>query len=187
MINFSWLTKRTRQRGWASSFYPEKSGTAHSQAQILLSLQVALASISMQILAKWKIIHFPSSLSLGGGQGGRRIRTGDRMTGSVHGAITLAWHGAICSLEQRLKPLNQYLGCQPNPDLALCKWVAVDFTCCNVRLGWWSGFLRLLYCMFAMPHLDHVALLLHWCLQTSRHCPGLGLWTVSSHLIPRDE
>lgn len=84
----------------------------------------------MQIVAKWKWIHFHTPHSWPGGQ-------------PANCACMLVWHRDKCSLEHRLKPPNwYYMGHQPNSDLALCRWVAVELTCYGflLQLSWWSGF-----------------------------------------------
>ena len=86
--------------------------------------------VGMQILAKWKWIHFHTPHSWPGGQPANR-------------ACMLVWHRDKCSLEHRLKPPNWYhMGHQPNSDLALCRWVAVELTRYGflLQLGWGSGF-----------------------------------------------
>ena len=100
--------------------------------------------VGMQILAKWKWIHFHTPHSWPGGQPANR-------------ACMSVWHRDKCSLEHRLKPPNWYhMGHQPNSDLALCRWVAVELTRYGflLQLGWWSGFF-----FFLMPYLNIVALL----------------------------
>lgn len=103
-------------------------------------------------------------------------------------ACMLVWHWDKCSLEHRLKPPTWYhMGHQPNPDLALCRWAAVELTCDGLLLlpGWWSGFLCV--CVFfnttfescCSPQSAGIY-------QPQSHPSGLSLWTVGSYLAPRN-
>ena len=128
----------------------------------------------MQIVAKWKWIHFHTPHSWPGGQ-------------PANCACMLVWHRDKCSLEHRLKPPNwYYMGHQPNSDLALCRWVAVELTCYGflLQLSWWSGFF-----FFLMLHLNLVALLTP--LVSTSHRTNLlvfpfPLWTVGSYSALRN-
>lgn len=127
----------------------------------------------MQRVAKWKWIHFHTPHSWPGGQ-------------PANHACMLVWHRDKCSLEHRLKPPNwYYMGHQPNSDLALCRWVAVELTCYGflLQLGWWSGFFFFFFnatfesC--CSPHSTGIY-------QPQNQSLGLPLWTVGSYLALRN-
>lgn len=127
--------------------------------------------VGMQILAKWKWIHFHTPHSWPGGQPANR-------------ACMSVWHRDKCSLEHRLKPPNWYhMGHQPNSDLALCRWVAVELTRYGflLQLGWWSGFFffKALFEYCRSPHSTSIY-------QPQNQSPGLPLWAVGSYLALRN-